>query len=855
MTRVWTLGTVFVVRHAGMPFDWLESLGGPADLHEAAERLLDAEEELRAAAGSAFPRLAAAVEECAPERLPGVPAPAREAADAWRAAAARYREAHRTADEAATKELRRLLERPEVAEAVLLSNPDALRNMLRPLLAHDGPLTSRYRRARRQLYTYVQRFCAKNETVSFFGPMAYGEVDPGLPTADGALLSTRLPRTRRVFVSHWAGRALLRAVTRDTALLPDLPFHRTCDGEPAWPDGASPEDAAAARTVLAALTPDGTTLRGLVRTLGTPARELARALRLLVAADAADVGLGGGPFDLEPLTTLRDGLDRLPPSAARDRWIARIEGLEALRAALQTAGPDEREAAIGTLERAFSEATGEPARRAAGSTYADRAVFYEEGSSPFALRIGPALAARWEQRLRGVLELCTAHGHLTQRAAADAVRSALGTGARLDLGRYAAAAAEAFPAPGSAFAVAHAPDYPAADRERHTTRLRELADGLRGDRYALVDLCPRASGAAGLADADLVVARVHHHLLVPGWLDTMHPEPRRFAAAAADWVARQDGRVVGFDFGRRNKGYYRFPGRAVALRPASWTDAGDPPLRPRDLTVELGEPPGPASGSGHGYETGPGYEPGYGMGSASGSGTGVRLLDPDGREVTAYIPLNDFVKYAPFAALSHPQVLHPAFTASEAAPEAALEAAPQVASDAARDAAPDDPPDDPPGGAPGTAHGGTALGGTALGGTALGGTAPVDAPHGGTDPGALPEVAVDGVVLQRPRWRVDASRLRRSAPHARFLELRRLARRTGLRFLFCRAPGERKPYLLDLASPLAADLAAHIGHREDVLTAEAMSPAPGDLWLRDEQGRRYTCELRMQFTGREVAAP
>jgi hypothetical protein len=170
------------------------------------------------------------------------------------------------------------------------------------------------------------------------------------------------------------------------------------------------------------------------------------------------------------------------------------------------------------------------------------------------------------------------------------------------------------------------------------------------------------------------------------------------------------------------------------------------------------------------------------------TGAGLRCLDAAGREVTLYLPLSDFVKYPPYAALSHPQVLHAVFAG------------------------------------------------------------PAD--RGGTDD--APQVTVGGVVYQRPRWRLDAAELSGGAPYARFLQLRRLARtRISSRFIFCRTDGERKPYLIDLASVLAADLAAHIAKGDAPVTAEQMRPAPDELWLRDEQGHRYTCELRMQVIGRE----
>lgn len=62
-----------------------------------------------------------------------------------------------------------------------------------------------------------------------------------------------------------------------------------------------------------------------------------------------------------------------------------------------------------------------------------------------------------------------------------------------------------------------------------------------------------------------------------------------------------------------------------------------------------------------------------------------------------------------------------------------------------------------------------------------------------------------------------------------------------------RSSKERKPYLIDTASPFAVDLLSHLARDAERLSVEEMYPAPEQLWLKDARGR-YTCELRMQFT-------
>lgn len=738
MKRRWSLTGVFVVRHAGMPFDWLSGLGGSTSLLAAADTVLNAEEALRAHPRAARPAVQSVLASGRPEQLGGGDERWRSLVKAWAEALGSYEEAFSGADEAATGDLRAVMEHEEVREAVLLSNPDAYHNMLLPFLARGGGLTSRRRRERRQLYTYLQRFCAKNETTSFFGPMAYGSPVPG-----GALtLVDRPPNDRRVFLSAWAVRAVRRAVIRDRGMLPSLLFCLT--GRTAGPGEGE-------RALARELEGRPRRIGELARAVGLPAKDVAAALRDMIGQGCVDVLLGGDPYDPQPLATLRDQVARTPDTPARLAWLERLDRLEALRCELEAADLDGRVRLIPALEGLFTEITGEPARRAAGRTYADRAVFFEECASRFSLQVGQELLDAWSRQITPLLEACVAHGAATQASAADAVLDRWEGPDEQPLSRYAAAMAAAFETTGSVFQAGHAPRYPAAVSEGELARLSALAGEQEGDRYAVIDLCLAAGTAEEVPRSRPLVARVHHHLQVDGWLATMHPRRADFDADARGWLARQDGGVVGFDFGRRNKGFYLFPGTRVALRDPVAADGGDERvLAPEELSVRR-------------------------------SGRSVELWHGD-RPVRAYLPLSDFVKYPPYAVLSHPQVVHPLFT-----------------------------------GAPGE---------------------------------SVPAVGVDTADLQRARWDSETGTLTDRRPWIRFLALRRLARRTGRRFLFCRTGGERKPYLLDTATPLAADLAAHIAARSDSLTLEEMSPGPEELWLRDSEGRRYTCEFRMQAIGR-----
>lgn len=121
-----------------------------------------------------------------------------------------------------------------------------------------------------------------------------------------------------------------------------------------------------------------------------------------------------------------------------------------------------------------------------------------------------------------------------------------------------------------------------------------------------------------------------------------------------------------------------------------------------------------------------------------------------------------------------------------------------------------------------------------------------------------PRVVVDKLVLLRESWTAPASDLHSVEPRSEadnFFHARRWARRWGLpRFVFASVPGEAKPFYVDFASSiLVASLISTIRnavdtHTEDIrVTFSEMLPAPGQQWLPDARGHRYTSEIRLQL--------
>jgi hypothetical protein len=113
-------------------------------------------------------------------------------------------------DEAA--HLRDVAADPAFREAVTWQNRDVLANTVDGLLKAVGQ-TSNQRRREEIVARYWQRYCAKNDTIGFFGPLAWGEFRDAGPAL--AQRSRALIRERTVHLETWCLERFLQTVTDD----------------------------------------------------------------------------------------------------------------------------------------------------------------------------------------------------------------------------------------------------------------------------------------------------------------------------------------------------------------------------------------------------------------------------------------------------------------------------------------------------------------------------------------------------------------------------------------------------------------------------------------------------------------
>lgn len=344
--------------------------------------------------------------------------------------------------DAIRRQVRQIARSERFRAAVTWQNPQAVETILDPLLVKaedDRGGASRRRKKERAIAQYWQRYCVKNDSIGFFGPMSWGEITTA-GTAVDLRVGSRLVADRRAYLEPWAVAVLARNLDPDGRLEPWLAPRRTpllrFDGDevllPAHP----------------AVRPDQVTFRILTLADGTiPAIRLAER----VAAEFGDLtpeavlerlrtlrkrrwltweaGVGG---DLDALDRLRAQLTRIADPVVREPALDAVAELERCRDDILDVAEDSvrLRAAMENVAAVFTRLTGASAERHQGRTYAGRTLVFEDCRRDVDLRLGlpfvralaPVdlllLAARWvtwEIRTRLMREVTERHDALRAR--------------------------------------------------------------------------------------------------------------------------------------------------------------------------------------------------------------------------------------------------------------------------------------------------------------------------------------------------------------------------------------------------------------------------------------------------------
>jgi hypothetical protein len=307
--------------------------------------------------------------------------------------------------------LRRVAADPRIREAVTWQNRHALRTGFDPYLRDRGGKPARAHAL--LVCRYLQRYCAKNETIGFFGPMAWGRIvdsGPALQVRHGACELRR----RHIVFEHWALHALAAAWADEGGLqrwlAPRLsPLFRLESGALVHADGRHTVPPPAVAVLLALL--DGE--RGIdelaARLAGdTGAAGAARLEPLLV--DLARRGVVVWQPALSPVSdgieSLRRALSRVGDDALRARLQGTLAELVDARERVAAAAGDPVRVgdALDALDRRFEAAASTAPTRLAGRAYAGRTMLYEDCERDLDLELGPGFVDAIARPLALVLD-------------------------------------------------------------------------------------------------------------------------------------------------------------------------------------------------------------------------------------------------------------------------------------------------------------------------------------------------------------------------------------------------------------------------------------------------------------------
>lgn len=724
-----------------------------------------------------------------------------------RAGAARseYEEQFRAASIATSNAIREVAADERFREAVLWQNRRALHTGVDALsrLPQSAEPSKQQRHFERLVATYLQRYCVKNDTIGFFGPVGWARVVPDAPGIRFSVGENFLA-ARTVYFEGWALDELVRSRGSSPGLLPWIAPRRSpfvdVDVEaltlyvPAQPPARLP-----APFVTALALCDGAhTAREVARDLlSQPSSGFQHERQVYqVLAALRDRGLifwslempwtPDAPSNWHLEANLHRLLPRIEDEAARRPLEEALAEMEHGRDEVAEASGDTSalDAALGRLERKFFALTGVEATRNAGQTYAGRTLVYEDCRRALDAEIGEQLLAELGKPLSLLLQSARWFTYEAGRAYRLAFRQVYEELARRGGGAVVDAVSFWRGVQPLLFGERQRVASQVVDEfQRRWAEALRLPEGATRADYEIEDLRPRVRA---LFDAPRA-----------GWQSARYHSPDvMLAADSAEAVRRGDFLFVmgELHMGVNTLGNLLFLGQHP--RPQELFDALDADMREPRLVPLL-----------------PKNWPGLTTRTRSG------LVSPkDYRlQMSADAPAPEGARVLPIGSLVVEEQggeLYAATRDGRLRFEVVEAFGDALSSITANDFKP------------------------------LGAL-----PHS-------PRVTLGRLVIARETWRSAASGMgfafeKREAD--RFIGARRWAASLGVpRFAFARAAVEVKPVYVDFASPSYVEglsklvrRAAEAGEERAPVTVSEMLPGPGQYWLEDSVGLRYTSELRV----------
>ncbi|MGM9515882.1 lantibiotic dehydratase [Roseateles sp. DB2] len=279
---------------------------------------------------------------------------------------------------------------PLFRSAVGWQNLDAVSTVLDPLAQGHAMGGSKRRQREALVANYVQRYGVKNDSIGFFGPLAWIRIDDDARNATYQA-GKGLVSSRSVHFEDWAIAALAEKYAQDERYMPYLiagmePYLRLEGQTLCLPGGGSVALDEAEARVLSMCNGSAqckTLCRALLADPFSPFADEAQIYALLRQLNARHrIWLS---FQIpscgdDPDLALHQHLQRIDDATLRAEALAALESLQQAKdAVLAAAGdPDALAQAMHALHQVFASVVGGPSRRKQGEVYGGRALVYED---------------------------------------------------------------------------------------------------------------------------------------------------------------------------------------------------------------------------------------------------------------------------------------------------------------------------------------------------------------------------------------------------------------------------------------------------------------------------------------------
>lgn len=565
------------------------------------------------------------------------------------------------------RQLKMFFDTEEFRQAVFISNPDMYQHIDRYIQYFDpNRRTSKVKRIEKKLFSYLQRFCGKNESASFFGPLNYGQVDEQINDYwKGEFLYSGITQRRESFLSFWAVRELEKIVAEEKELQPYIPLHI-----PAWVKIEEEYLVISTqkrikihnwiRSILLYIQNTSSNLNGIFKKFPAIEREkIDQVLEQLITKGIVK-RQWFLPSSIEnPLNYLIEQLLLLPDSYVKEKWCKRLKEFADEVKQLAELQINDRQKCLEKLEQSFKELSGKPSRRGKASLYADRFIYYEDAHGHVKdFKFGRPFIKELQTKLSGALNISAAYGEEVWKFYQDLGKRIFDEmqNSIIPFPQFIAKLRDRYP---------DVPEIPQASfsnniqqlirekgSEKKVIELQSKQLGIMPSNrsfYSLPDLFLQAKNKDALRNGEvtIILAKLHHHLLMHNWMTYFYEDKVALENDLLQLIGQMnyvDGTsLYGIEVMRRNKAFYQYPSKVVeyAEKPIPEKES----IKLSDLVVVKDEQSG-----------------------------NLLLKDRSTfEEIELYIPLADQVSYLPFAMFSKPMLLHVPISCGEHTPRVVID--------------------------------------------------------------------------------------------------------------------------------------------------------------------------------------